>query len=362
MFCLFNRIHFRRSIIASFVLLLILGCENQSMDRAPVIRPVIALKAGGSAPLGGREFTGRARAIREINLAFDVSGTINKLPINVGDSLKKGALLASLDSRDYKSNLKAAKANLVKARSNFKRAQKLLKKDYISRVDYDGLKAAAEVASADVERAQKAVSDSVLKAPFTGSISEIYVENFQAVQPKQQIARLIDTSRIEMVVNIPESLISGAPYVRDIQVRFDALPDLVLSAGIKEIGTEASVTTRTYPVTLVMEQPANKKVLPGMAGIARGKPGKDSPILQNRVGIEVPIAAVFSPTDDGKKYVWVVDGENGVVSRQEVTIGKISSTGMEITSGINAEQWIVIAGVHFLSEGQKVRIQQYNGS
>ena len=79
--------------------------------------------------------------------------------------------------------------------------------------------------------------------------------------------RILDDSRIEMVVNIPENLISFAQYVKKVFVSFDAFPEQELEATIKEIGTEASSTTRTFPVTLIMDhQPSEFKILPGMAG------------------------------------------------------------------------------------------------
>ena len=111
-------------------------------------------------------------------------------------------------------------------------------------------------------------------APFDGAIAAKYVENFQTVQAGQVVARLLDTAKVEMVIDIPESMIALAPYVTDLVCVFDAFPELTLTgAEITEIGTEASATTRTYPVTIVMGQPAEPtgaKLFPCMAGRARG--------------------------------------------------------------------------------------------
>ncbi len=341
------------------LLLFISACSEQQPEQTEITRPVRAMKVGDSEPLTGRKFPGRAQAVNEVNLAFEVNGTLNKRPVNVGDSVKKGQLLASLDPRDFRSNLKEARAQYQNASANFKRAKELIKKNFISRTEYDRLNASTRIASAELEKVNKALADSEMRAPFSGNISQLYVENFQAIQAKQQIARLVDLSKIEMVIDIPESLISMVPYATNIKVVFDAFPEHQLSAAVKEIGKEASSTTRTYPVTLIMDQPKDIKILPGMAGNASGQPSADAPDrkLENE-GIQIPMAAVFSPAADNQAYVWIIDKNRGTVSRQEVTTGRLSNTGILISAGLKPGDWIATAGVHVLREGQKVKIMQ----
>jgi len=335
------------------------GCTEEQVEKAEIIRPVRAIKVGDAEPFRGREYPGRAKAVREVNLAFDVSGTLNKRPVKIGENIAKGQLIASLDSRDFRSNVTEARANLQSSHANFKRAKELIKKNFISISEYDRLNAEARVTSAERDKAVKALADTELKAPFSGYISELYVENFQAVQAKQQVARLVDLSQVEMIIDIPESKISLVPYAEGIKVVFDAFPDKEISAAVKEIGTEASSTTRTYPVTLIMDQPKGIKILPGMAGKARGKASENAPrkIAQNK-GIQVPVSAVYSPADDKKSYVWVINETTGEVHNQLVALGKMSSTGLIVTDGIKSGDWIATAGVHFLREGMKVRILQ----
>jgi len=335
------------------------GCADEQANKVETIRPVRAIKVGDVEQLKGRDFPGRAKAVREVNLAFDVSGTLNKRPVKVGENIAKGQLIASLDSRDFRSNVSEAKANVQNAYANFNRAKELIKKHFISKSEYDRLNAEARITSAERDKAVKALSDTELKAPFSGYISELYVDNFQAVQAKQQVARLVDLSQIEMIIDIPESKISLVPYAEDIKVIFDAFPDNEIKAAVKEIGTEASSTTRTYPVTLIMDQPKDIKILPGMAGKARGKASEKAPnkIVQHK-GIQVPVSAVYSPTNDEKSYVWVINESSGLVRRQVVSLGKIVSTGLIITEGLNAGEWVATAGVHFIREGMKVRIMQ----
>ncbi len=158
----------------------------------------------------------------------------------------------------------------------------------------------AEIASlaATVDAASDNLSYTYLRAPFEGIITQTYVDNFETVVTKQPILRLLNPSSIEFTIFIPEGLIGYAPYVQNVTVRFDALADIEVEAKIKEIGKEASQATRTYPVTLVMDQPPDVEILPGMAGKAFVT--AQLPEEAKEVGIEIPATAVFSVGDPGK--------------------------------------------------------------
>ena len=211
----------------------------------------------------------------------------------------------------------------------------------------------AEIRSleASVQRAADDLSYTKLRAPFSGTIVATYVENFEDVQAKQAILRLLDTSRIEMTVDIPETRISNLPYVHNIVVRFDPFPDVEIAAEIKEVGREASQTTRTYPVTLIMDQPEGVKILPGMAGRAIGEV-----VVPNTQGLIVPVGALFSEAGSADSFIWIIDEANMVVSRRQVKTGELTQHGMTVTEGLEAGEWVATAGVHTLKEGQKVRI------
>jgi RND family efflux transporter MFP subunit len=185
-----------------------------------------------------------------------------------------------------------------------------------------------------------------------------YVENYEDVRAKQPVVRIVNDSSVEMVVGIPESLIAFAPDVKDIRVTFDAFPDREIPAEIKEIGSEASEITRTYPVTLIMEQPEDFRVLPGMAGRATGTP----PLEAFGKTMQLPVSALFSPDETGTSFVWVIDEPAGTVSRRAVEVGTLTVAGVQVISGLEPGEWVATAGVHYLTEGQKVQILEGEGS
>jgi RND family efflux transporter MFP subunit len=227
----------------------------------------------------------------------------------------------------------------------------------------------AEIASLNsaLRDAKNRLEYTYLRAPFTGEIAETFVENFQTVQAKEPILRLLDTVDMEMTVDVPETLIHLVPQVKKPVVRFNAFPGLVIEAHVKEIGTQASRSTGTFPVTLKFEQPDIRKqpqdirkkfkdirILSGMSGEAQAR---DRSTGSTGTEIVVPLTALFSRQDQGDaSYVWVLDPDKQTVSRRQVTAGEVTTLGVKVTRGLKPGEWVVTAGVHELEEGQKVTL------
>jgi RND family efflux transporter MFP subunit len=347
------------------------GCdEEQEEMAAETVRPVRAVQLADASPFAHRWFSGRAKATQEIDLSFRVAGPLIERPVDVGDTVQKGDLIARIDPTTFIADVNKARAELERsiaeatnADSQLERQQTLTEKGWTAEARLDEFVAAANITKAAVaayraalERAELDLGYTELKAPFAGEIVRTYAENFQDVREKQPIVRLVDSSRIEMVVDVPETLISYARLVGDVEVIFDPFPDLVIPAKIKEIGSEASETTRTYPVTLIMDQPDGAVILPGMAGKASPK-GPPPPEVAE-AGLIVPDTAVFTLPDDAKTYVWVLDPEAGVVHRREIRTGNVTRFGLAVLDGVAPGEWVVTAGVHYLEEGQKVRLPE----
>jgi RND family efflux transporter MFP subunit len=140
-------------------------------------------------------------------------------------------------------------------------------------------------------------------------------------------------------------------------VHYDAFPGREFPAQIKEVSNEASETTRTFAVNLIMDQPEDVEILPGMAGRATGR--VELPGGIEETGFEVSASAVFS-RDNEKTYVWIVDPDAGNVSRREVEVGRVTPRGL-VVKGVKPGEWVAIAGANVLQEGQKVRILEEGG-
>lgn len=348
-------------LICLYIILtsLLISCSDTTKPKTSTeIRPVKAIQVGSLKNIQGRAFPGQATATQEVNLAFNVGGTLIELPVKIGEKVKIDTLIARLDPREFDVKLNSAKAEFMRDEKNFNRAKQLIKKGNISQVDYDLLETKLTTSQANLDLAEKALKDTIIKAPFNGKIANLYVENYQAVASQEVIARLLDTSEIEMVIQVPENLISMIPHVGNIHVQFDAFPKYSIPAQVKEISNEASPETRTYPVTLSMQQPQDIEILPGMAGKATGSIDYKSDLNDKVI---IPASALISTGSENKSSVWVIDMKTFQVHLRQVQIGELSSTGVTILSGLNAAEWIVVAGVHSIEEGEKVTILNDTG-
>lgn len=362
-----------KTVAVLVVLIALTGCQEEIPEKE-MVRPVQAIQVGDPSDFAKRSFPGRAKATREVDMSFRVAGPLVKRPVNVGDEVRKGQELARIDPRDFQVNLRDAQGQLERAEAILKRAEsdyervvQIKKQDpgAVSQAMIDRNRQQVESTTAEIRSLQAAVASAkdklaytYLKAPFDGIVTSTYVENYEDVKAKQPVIRLIDHSQIEMIVNIPEDLIYQADYLKTagkaFRVRFDPFPNRELKPQIKEIGKEASKTTRTYPVTLIMDQPEDIKILPGMAGKATraaALPGEES-----RGDIIIPETAVFSVDEMDNTFVWIIDTQTKTVSKREVKTGELLDTGIAIEDGLKPGEWIATAGVHYLKEGQQVSI------
>ena len=222
--------------------------------------------------------------------------------------------------------------------------------------DLEAKRAEIKALEAAVANAKNQLDYAVLKAPFDGNVAARYVDNYQTVQAKQPVVRLLDVSKIEVTIQVPESLISLVPRVKKAICRFDAFPGREFVGQVTKIGSEASQTTRTYPVTVQVDQPKDVQILPGMAAIVRGQPEEDEKAAGE--DLVVPPSAVFTADAGQQSYVWVVEEGSQKVTRRAVKTGKLTPVGIAVTEGLKPGEWVVTAGVHSLRENQEVRILQ----
>ncbi len=359
------------SLVAAALLgMILIACGPEEEATSTPVRLVKAIKVGDASDLDTRALPGRARAAQEVDLAFRVAGPLITRPVNVGDEVKAGEVVARIDPRDYEverrnalAQLQEAKAALARAQGDYDRIQRIFKHDPgatseaavdKAREERDRAQATVKSLEATVAAADDRLSDTYLKAPFDGTVVTTYVENFQTVRANQPIVRLLDTQRIKFDVDVPERYIAYVPTVKNIRVRFDAFPDKEIPAELFEIGTEASQTTRTYPVTLIMDQPDGIRILAGMAGKASAD--VNMPEGEATAELVVPVSAVLASEEPDKSYLWVIDESTKTVSLRPVVARRLTDRGIIVEQGLEPGEWIATAGVHFLEEGQRVEI------
>ncbi len=337
--------------------LIVTGCGKKEEKKEEIVRPVKSVLVQGPQEYV-RNYPGKTQASQRVEMSFRrVSGPLVELPIKEGDRVAKDQLIAKIDPRDYRIQYEESKAEYDKAESDYKRYLSLYEEDAVPLADLELYRAKRDVAKARLEDATASISDTELKAPFEGIIGERYVENFEKVKAQEPIVSLHDISQMEIVVDLPEGLVAVMGKQDDsyaLSATFQEAPGKEYPLEVKEFAARADATTQTYRATLIMPQPEEILVLPGMSASVktRMKPGAES----KQVVIAIPSSSVFTG-EDGKDKVWVVNPDDDTVQMRDVEVGGLFGVGkIRIESGITTGERVVTAGANSLREGMKVKL------
>lgn len=348
-------------LLPAMSLLLLMGCSEPPAEEK-IIRPVKSILVEEHLAAEIINMPGKVRAADKVDLSFQVSGRMTKINILSGQRVTEGTLLAELDSRDFDSNLKAARAEYRRANSDFLRTKELVEKQLVSKADFDFKRARKDIAEADLEKATKAVSDSQLKAPFSGLVAARYVTKFQDVQAKQPIISLQDISSLEVVIYIPENGIPRDFTAEereniDAVAKFEDVAGQVFPLHLKEYSAEADSQTQLFTLIFEMDYPESLSIFPGMSvGVEITIPSS-----MDEHYLLLPSTAIFADkSGSDQQYVWLVDAASHTVSKQAVTLGMLRSDKIEIISGVEPGMRVITAGVNYLFEGETVRLMNAN--
>ena len=381
-------------IVYAISLLLLSSCGSKTVtEEVQRLRPVKFITVNPATINEEHTFSGTAQAPEEANLSFKVAGTINRIHVKVGDVVRNGQVLASLEATDYNVSLKQAKAqeegakasqqssetqiksaeaNYIAARSAYQRITKLYENNSVSLSEFEQSKANYEAARASFDAAQSQykaaqfnttaslgqtqsaenqVSYTVLKAPFSGVISQQFVEENELVVSGNPVLTISSLGKPEVVVGVPEVLISRVKKGMMTNVSFSTIPGSSFEAVVLEVGYSPG-SGSTYPVTVDLIT-SDENIRPGM-------PANVSFLFelpeQLSEAIVVPAAAVGEDSE-GRFVFLLEDSEDQKlqVRRRAVEIGKMRNTGFEIISGLSPGEKIASAGLNVLQDGDQVR-------
>lgn len=341
------------------------ACKEE--ERAePVIRPVryqAAYSTGGSRV---RSFSGTARASVESRISFKVPGTIRRVAVEVGDTVRSGQLIAELDDEDYRLQVQRAEAGLAQARAqarnaeaDYARARQLYENANFSRSELDAARTASESAASSVnaydrelELARLQLSYTRLTAPVAGAVASVNVEVNENVQTGEVVVLLTSGSNLEVEVGVPGVLITEIAEGDNVRTTFDALPRRMFPGVVTEVGVAATGAGMTFPVTVRLVE-SGTDIRPGMAAEVGFLFESES----QRVVYLVPAAAVGE--DREGRFVFVVGPTQagfGVVRRQAVSVGELTADGLEILEGLADGDRVVTAGWSKIEDGLRVRL------
>ena len=312
---------------------------------------------GNTGAEGERELPGTIKATQHAEMAFEVAGRILEFRIKEGQDVPKGEVLAVLDDRDYKANFEKASANLRLAKADLERGMSVFREDpgAIAQTQIDSFRRSVEVAQAELNKQQKAVEDTLLRAPFAGRLARRLVDDFQNVLAKEPVLILQDLSVLEVEISVPERDVVTrnrelTPEAITARIKplviATAVPDRSFPVRIKEFATTADPVTRTFQARFIFDNPKDVQILPGMTAKIRYQ-------VLNEGVVQLPVNATFADAQ-GKPHVWKVDPQSMQVSKVAVQLGQLTGNSVAVTGGLNVDEQIAVSGVHHLREGMKV--------
>src|SRR6266446_1980176 len=370
-----------RLVSISILLLLtaVLGAASyviyaKTVGRPQTVQTLMVLANRGGQP--GVVLTGSGYVVtrqKYITIGTKILGQIVAEPIEEGQHVRIGDVLAQIDDRDYQAQLRQAVAVRDLSESNLRldlakaeRARALFGTGIISKDEYETAINTAEVAQAALERDEAAVdyakfnvNQCVISSPINGIVLKKYRElgdtiNFggqiQAGGGATDIAQLADTGDMRAEVDINEAAIAKVGIGSPATVALDSYPDKQFDAAVVKVYPEADRQKGTIKVEVQITRPDLQIIKPEMG--VKVSFLENQPAATQQPRITVPKGAVR--IEEGKTYVWTV--REGIVQRVGIVRGQETETGIEIKQGLNDGDVVVVSPQANLANGRKVSV------
>lgn len=342
----------------------LVACSRPEPPAEP-LRAVRTQTVGLGSAGATSEYAGEVRARIESRLAFRVGGKLLKRSVELGEAVKAGQLLAQLDAADLQlgqeaaqAALRSAQANAEQARADLARAKELFAQNFVGAAEVERRESALKAAqgSLDQARAQAGVQGhqaeyARLVADASGVITAVEAEPGMVVGAGTPVLRLAHDGPRDVVFGVPEDRL---PQLRALRGKPGALKVAIwggaagaqpeLAATVREVAAAADSATRTFLV----------KADVGVADVRLGQTATVRLASASREGVvHLPLAAVFE--QGGRSSVWLLDAATMTVQVQPVTVAGADGRQVLVSAGLAAGQEVITAGVHALTQGQKVK-------
>ena len=310
--------------------------ETVADEELPMVQVDVAHKRSVDQT---RTYTANVEADNVNNIAPAMSNRIERILVDVGDHVKRGQTLVTLDA----STADQQRINLELSETEYNRAVELLNIGAGTQRAVDQLKA-----QLDAQRAQyqNTLTNTVLKSPITGVVTARNYDpgDMTGAQPVLTVGQT--TPNVKVVINVNESDLAVVKHGMTVDVTFDAYDGEKFTGRITRVAPALDIPTRTFPVEVTVAN-NDERIRPGMFARVGIKLGA-------RDNVVVPDRAVVKQTGSANKYVYTYS--NGTVAYKKVELGQRLDDSFELLSGIEDGDTVVIAGQVRLADGVAVSV------
>ncbi len=343
------------SILIVAVSVALAGCRGGAAP-VPAAESRLTVSVAQAVPAQGTgsiAITGTVRLKRETTLAFSTAGRIAAITVREGDSVRAGQVLARLDPTSLGAASASARAEAARADADLRRLAALAAKGWVTAPRVESARAAAAAARARVDQTGFDLRLGVITAPAAGSILRRPVEPGQVVAAGTAVLVLGETAS-GYVLRVPLADADMARVARGqlAVVSIPALGSVPLAARISEIGARSDDATGTFRIELAL--PPRDGLRSGLIGSARLRLGG---IGAAGGAVSVPASAVFAARAD-EGFVYVYEAANSLVRRRQVALGPLGDASLDITSGLQPGEQVVVSGADRLRDGLRVTVRR----
>ncbi|MPR07332.1 efflux RND transporter periplasmic adaptor subunit [Microvirga tunisiensis] len=335
------------------------GCQATPQEAAKPVRPVLVQSVAFTPQTPERTFVATIRPRVESDLGFRVPGKVARRLINVGDAVKVGQVLATLDATDLRlqreqaeAEVKAASAALKQAEAELQRILTLRGQGWSTTATFDRQQAVTEEARGRMARAERglllaanALSYAALTADIDGVVTATQIEPGHVVDTDKVAIRIARLSEKEAVIAVPEAQIA-AVRTGVASLSLWSIPDKRYQATLRELSPSADPATRTYLARFSIPT-ADEPMQFGMtATVTIGETAAAEVV-------RLPLTSLHNQGDG--PAVWVIGADGRPVLRP-VMVAAYQSRDVLITQGVGDGERVVVLGAQKLDPGQRVRI------
>ncbi len=340
-------------VVTAAALLGACGAEKKSDASDAQPAPVRAVPVASIAVAAQTRAVGVLAPRDEIRLAFKVGGVVDSVRVESGDIVRKGQVLAELKRAEVDATVAQAAEGVDKARRDLERARQLRLDEVATEEQVQDLTTAYNVARSSLDAARFNARFARIEAPVDGIVFERMIEGGELVQPGQPVMVVGSTDsgwvvRVGLADRDVVRMEPGAPA----QVTFDAFPGRTFAGKVTRIGAAADRVTGTFEVEI--------EVQPQGARFARGLVAKVALPLSQLPDVApsatvVPVTALVD-ADGQRATVYVLDREQNVARRKDVTLGPLLGEQVIVTAGLVTGEPVITDGAAWLTDGRSVRV------
>lgn len=293
--------------------------------------------------LFNRDFSsnGATVALNELNFVSDASGRVVEIYVKEGTKVKAGTPLLRVDTELLQAEYDAALTAYNAMKKDEERFARSNAAGGVTAQQLDNIRTQLVAAESRLARSRKMLNDATLKSPLSGTVNMKYVELGSLIAPNVPLFDIVDDSQLKVVCNVSETKVKLLSVGQKVTATSSTTPDAVYTGKINHIGIKTD-RGLNYPVEVILDKNSELKI--GMYLKVNFSEGVD------HSGILVPRKAIVGSAKAANVYVV----ESGKAVMKEVSLGDMKGDKVEILSGLNSGEELIVAGIMNVADGKSV--------